>query len=349
MSHQTGIAATPELQHLFSRSKDGSVRLIQVLIREEHLVEGACRTPSRTWEQDYDELVLPLLRDTQPCYILYCLDSSNAQGLEWIFLLWSPEGSSIRQKMLYAATRATLKKEFGGGHIKNEVFATQLDDINLKGYRKYLVSDAAPAPLTAAEQELQQMKINEINTEVNIDTKQPTLQGIAFPIDEEALQALRQLQQKKVNYVQLKLDTDEERISLVHVQPTEIGDLPERVPPDFPRWHFFTYKHVHEGAHLESLVFIYSMPGNRCTIRERMLYSSCKGPFLTSVEQQLGLQVARKIEIDDGAELTPGFLYDELHPKQHTYEPAFRKPPGPSRTRGGGRRIVRTAADGNEG
>lgn len=26
--------------------------------------------------------------------------------------------------MLYAATRATLKKEFGGGHIKDEVFGT---------------------------------------------------------------------------------------------------------------------------------------------------------------------------------------------------------------------------------
>lgn len=26
--------------------------------------------------------------------------------------------------MLYAATRATLKKEFGGGHIKDEIFAT---------------------------------------------------------------------------------------------------------------------------------------------------------------------------------------------------------------------------------
>lgn len=26
--------------------------------------------------------------------------------------------------MLYAATRATVKKEFGGGHIKDEIFAT---------------------------------------------------------------------------------------------------------------------------------------------------------------------------------------------------------------------------------
>lgn len=26
--------------------------------------------------------------------------------------------------MVYAATRATLKKEFGGGHIKDEIFGT---------------------------------------------------------------------------------------------------------------------------------------------------------------------------------------------------------------------------------
>ena len=26
--------------------------------------------------------------------------------------------------MLYAATRATVKKEFGGGHVKDELFGT---------------------------------------------------------------------------------------------------------------------------------------------------------------------------------------------------------------------------------
>jgi len=32
--------------------------------------------------------------------------------------------SQVRQKMLYAATRATLKMEFGGGLIKDELFGT---------------------------------------------------------------------------------------------------------------------------------------------------------------------------------------------------------------------------------
>lgn len=30
----------------------------------------------------------------------------------------------MKQKMLYAATRATVKKEFGGGHVKYEMFGT---------------------------------------------------------------------------------------------------------------------------------------------------------------------------------------------------------------------------------
>ncbi|XP_041037364.1 twinfilin-2-B-like [Carcharodon carcharias] len=162
MSHQTGISVSPDLQRVFSQSKDGSVRLIQVLIENELLVPGERRKPGLAWDQDYDELVLPLLSKTQPCYLLYCLDSRNAQGLEWIFISWTPEISSVRQKMLYTATRATLKKEFGGGHIKDEISATLLEDITLSGYRNHLASDAAPPPLTAAEQELQQLKINEV-------------------------------------------------------------------------------------------------------------------------------------------------------------------------------------------
>lgn len=35
-----------------------------------------------------------------------------------------PPARQVRLKMLYAATRATVKKEFGGGHIKDELFGT---------------------------------------------------------------------------------------------------------------------------------------------------------------------------------------------------------------------------------
>ncbi|KAF3826324.1 hypothetical protein GH733_006438 [Mirounga leonina] len=177
----------------------------------EKLVIGSCSQPSDSWDKDYDSFVLPLLEDKQPCYILFRLDSQNAQGYEWIFIAWSPDHSHVRQKMLYAATRATLKKEFGGGHIKDEVFGTVKEDVSLYGYKKYLVSQSSPAPLTAAEEELRQIKINEVQTDVGVDTKHQTLQGVAFPISREAFQALEQLSNRQLNYVQLiEIDNGDE-------------------------------------------------------------------------------------------------------------------------------------------
>lgn len=42
-------------------------------------------------------------------------------------------------------------------------------------------------------------------------------------------------------------------------------------------------------------VFIYSMPGYTCSIKERMLYSSCKNPLIDTVEKNLGIEIAKKV------------------------------------------------------
>ncbi|XP_068598168.1 twinfilin-2-like [Brachionichthys hirsutus] len=123
------LVVTPELRELLARARCGAVRLIKVCIREEQLVLGAYREQEKRWDQDYDRFLIPLLNDMEPCYILYRLDSQNAQGYEWIFISWSPDQSPVKLKMLYAATRATVKKEFGGGHVKYEMFGTATDSM----------------------------------------------------------------------------------------------------------------------------------------------------------------------------------------------------------------------------
>jgi len=61
----------------------------------EQLVLGASRELMGCWDQDYDRAVLPLLDAQQPCYLLYRLDTQNAQGFEWLFLAWSPDNSPV--------------------------------------------------------------------------------------------------------------------------------------------------------------------------------------------------------------------------------------------------------------
>lgn len=71
--------------------------LFALICFPEQLTMDTTRKASTTWDQEYDSLVLPLLQDDVPCYLLYRLDSNNNQGYEWIFLAWSPDTSSVRK------------------------------------------------------------------------------------------------------------------------------------------------------------------------------------------------------------------------------------------------------------
>ena len=56
-----------------------------------------------------------------------------------------------------------------------------------------------------------------------------------------------------------------------------------------------SWVHLQVLCTLLSAVFLYSCPGFKSTIKERMLYSSCKEPVVSVAEKQLGLQVAKKV------------------------------------------------------
>uniref|UniRef100_A0A3B4FQ00 Twinfilin-2-like n=1 Tax=Pundamilia nyererei TaxID=303518 RepID=A0A3B4FQ00_9CICH len=320
------------LKDFLARARGGAIRILKIIIRNEELVLHSYKEPARSWDKDYDQFLLPLLTPLEPCYILYRLDSKNAQGYEWIFIAWSPDQSPV---CVHIVGEHTLKIDF-------------FFKYNLRsGYLRHRSSCSSPAPLTAAEQELQRIKITEVTMEFGLDKRAQTLHGLAFPLQEEAKRALQQLKHKRINYIQLRLDVDRETIELVHTKPTEIHELPYRIPTDSPRYHFFIFKHSHQGQQEEALVFIYSMPGYTCSIKERMLYSSCKNRLLDEVERDYQLEVTKKMEIDSGDGLTEDFLYEEVHPMEHTLKQAFVKPRGPGGKRGN-KRLIKGAGENGE-
>ena len=79
------------------------------------------------------------------------------------------------------------------------------------------------------------------------------------------------------------------------------------------------------------------MPGYNCSIKERMLYSSCKNAVVEVIESE-GIEIVKKIEVDSGSELTESFIQDEIHPKKILNKTKFARPTPPSR---GNRRITK--------
>ena len=91
-----------------------------------------------------------------------------------------------------------------------------------------------------------------------------------------------------------------------------VEEAAAKVPDDTARYHVFNFAHNHEGDNLESVIFIYSCPGYKLAVKERMLYASCKAPLLDQIEQEVGITVAKKLEIDDGSEFTQQEFYTAL-------------------------------------
>ena len=66
-----------------------------------------------------------------------------------------------------------------------------------------MVSQSAAAPLTFAEEELKLVKETESTHHISADSKHQTVQGLAFPISDEALASIENIKTKAINYVQL--------------------------------------------------------------------------------------------------------------------------------------------------
>ncbi|KAK2703018.1 twinfilin-like [Artemia franciscana] len=342
MSHQTGIKCNEELQKFFGKCREGHYRVLKVSIKNEQMVLDGWKPKSASWEKDFDLTVPKLISGAQPAFLLYRFDSLKGGTYEWLLISYIPEEAPVREKMIYASTKATLKKEFGSGQIKDELKATSKEDATFNGYQKHKKLVQSPAPLTSAEEELAELKLREkssIADLVSIDSKHQTMSAVSFPIDQRACPALASFRDGRINYLQFSIVIDKEVIKLEEATAIGVHQLPGRVPDDKARYHLFKFPHSHEGDYLESNIFIYSMPGYNCSIKERMLYSSCKASVVSFIEKELKANVDKKIEIDSGSELTEEFLHDELHPTINLHQPKFEKPKGPPNR--GARRIIK--------
>lgn len=62
-------------------------------------------------------------------------------------------------------------------------------------------------------------------------------------------------------------------------------------------------------------VFIYSMPSSGCTIKERMLYSSCKQPFLQAALSAANLAPDKKVLVLNFVKIRTDKIFNRITKK----------------------------------
>ncbi|KAF5405786.1 Twinfilin actin binding protein 2 [Paragonimus heterotremus] len=329
MTHQSGIRADEHVAAQMVASQRNNVRALQVGIEEESLVIGAVEHIRSSWKNDYDRSILHLLDDSTPCYVFFKLDSVTEFGHDWLMINWVPEKATVRDKMLYASTKAAVRKQFGDHLIKEELNGNTVSDVSLRGFEQHLAAKAAPAPLTAAEREKAKILNNEMSGGF-YDARQ-TVGSVSFELTEEAVLSLQEFLQGVLDYVQLMIDIEHEKITTAccckRIEPHRIV---QQTPENEGRYHVYRFKYEHGGRMNASLLFMHSISGYQSSVKSRMLYSSCKSSLLSQLERQFGLQFDHRLETDNMKELTAEYLLDILYPKPTEQKPKFEKPQGPS-------------------
>ncbi|VDM98354.1 unnamed protein product [Thelazia callipaeda] len=339
MACQSGIRANGKLLRFFNECKAGKVRLAKIVVKNgKELSVNFQGKGTANWRADFKHYLPDCIDAFEPCYILFRIDEPN----RWILMSFADDRAPVREKMVFAATWATFKSEFGQSNIKYEYHVTDKKEMTLEAFEKWLAIREDPGPMSELEKEFYNAHIEQkLAIPPSVITQ--TVRGLSFPVDQDAEEELRKLAEQKVNYVQLAVDTLNEAIKLESSKMlTSSEQLNEVIPKEKPRYHFYCFAHEHENKTLNTLFFIYSMPSSGCTIKERMLYSSCKQHFLQAAFLAANLRPDKKIEIDSKEHLSYDILMDYSHPTFSNKDKGFAKPPGPPQR--GTRRVTKAVS-----
>ncbi|KAF8938093.1 Twinfilin-1 [Dissophora ornata] len=188
------VDVSPKLADAWKKASSGSnVRAVKISIINESLEDDGIFDIKGNFEQDFS-IVHENLEEKQPAYFLVRFDGSKSA--EWIFLCYVPDVAPIRQKMIYAATRASLTKDLGDSHFTDSIYGTNKGDFTLEGYKRHRASLAAPKPLSERERQLAEIRANEKTMVENMTGgayRKSHAPGMNFPLTERAVAALKKL------------------------------------------------------------------------------------------------------------------------------------------------------------
>ena len=255
---------------------------------------------SSSFEGDLAQLQ-EYLSSTKAVYILLKTHPGAADG--YAVVTFVPNAAPVRQKMLFASTRLTLVRELGLERFREQVFATEKEELTQEGWRKHQAHVGLDAPLTQEETGLKGAKDAEAAQSIGTGIRRGHVTGsVDIKTGEGVLEALALLKEEgcKGTLVQLKYQMPGEILSLDSsidsVQPEDVGTA---ISSTAPRYSFYSVP-----ANVAEILFIYTCPSGS-KIKERMIYATGKSWTKTVAERDAGITIARTLEATEPSELSP--------------------------------------------
>lgn len=308
MSSSTPIPLAPELTIQWEKATDDVLkpasRYLQIKIIKEVLSLVAKSAGSPSVSKDFDEL--KSLVNEEPCYFLFRIGGAK----NWILISYVPPTAKTPEKMLYAATKNTLKMKLGPKLINEDLLFSTPAELSYGYYLKNKEPTSALSEFEKVRIKVRQAEDEERVARSEGSQKSGGYHQVKIPLTAAAKEEIERVKSGLVNFIEFRIKAD----VVEHVQSKSVGgsELASNVKGAEPRFYLYSYQKIRSPGQPKAHAFIYYCPDSS-PAPLRMVYATSK-PTLAQQITALGLQVAKRLEIRDGTELTEEYLKSELFP-----------------------------------
>ncbi|WBW75256.1 twinfilin [Schizosaccharomyces osmophilus] len=257
---------------------------------------------SSSFESDFEKIRQVLLASSEPAFVL--VHDQNRNDLLQ-FISYVPESANVRNKMLYASSRSGLIRIVNMSKIDKSFFASTTEELSYKSFFDQITKETDSAPLRQDEKERQQ--VDESLQSSTSQKRSLVTGGIAMEINDDALEGIKKLRSVPQNTLLLFSVRDE--VICLEDEKANIAasDVKSFFHPSEPRFGFYSQS---KDEKLKNL-FIYICP-MQSSVKNRMVYSSCKLAFLNKVEEEFGVSIDGRLESNDSADCTEKEIFQAL-------------------------------------
>ena len=153
-----------------STAHNAATRFFVLAIENESLSLLHSEPVTSTFSSDFKQIAQHL-KPSEPRYVLIQTENIDAINA-WLFIAYVPDHASVRNKMLYASTRASVARQFGESRFRDHYYATTIvqhafsvehqEDVTYDAYQKHCVHVGADKPKTDSEITREEMRNEEV-------------------------------------------------------------------------------------------------------------------------------------------------------------------------------------------
>lgn len=312
MSLKTNINVSENAKNAFQNARNESTRFLKLQIKHETFELVSTEPQTGTSSIDFKKIPT-LINAHEPCVILY-REKEFTLPSPWIMIVFVPDSADVNSRMLYAASKGSLKDALGrNAFSKIKDFSTP-DEVTWKNIQTVdtAINNSDPKPWSQREISIQDLNSQENqarneymerNNNTQTDSQPTGFSQITLPITPKAEQSLNKLKSKQVNWVQLTLGDEFNHIDCVNERNVSENDLANNITFNEPQFYLYNLN--------GSIILIYCCPEDGSNIKNRMVYSTCKATLADQIRKS-GVPVVKKFDVRTKDEVNINNLKQEI-------------------------------------